>query len=138
MRAERLPIDPAELKRLYIDERLSIAEITTRLGYAGSTILRRLHQFVIDVRPRGPLSRPGIDRIDINWSPDIAYAVGLMATDGTFRDEKARCRWSPRTRSKSRPSGAVSSSRIRSREFEARLDFFTRFSGTTVVSTTGS
>jgi hypothetical protein len=90
MRAARLPIDPAVLKRLYIDERLSTAEIATKLGYAGATILRRLHQFAIDVRPRGPISRGGVGCIDINWSPDIAYAVGLMATDGNLSRRKGQ------------------------------------------------
>jgi len=36
----------------------------------------------VDVRPTGPVPRRWAEAID--WSPQIAYALGLMATDGNL------------------------------------------------------
>src|SRR5437899_2928604 len=52
---------------------------------------------------------------------------------GIFREGKARCRWFPGTSTRSRPCDTVFSSRLRSHEFGARLDSFTKFSGTTTI-----
>ena len=85
-----VPIDPELLRRLYVDERLTTDAIAAQLGCAGITVLRRLRKLGIPVRPRGPspgysLQRPGTDPLlRTTWSRDIAYVVGLIATDGNL------------------------------------------------------
>src|SRR3989475_7766270 len=84
------PIDPDVLRRLYVEERLTSSRIAHRLGCAEITVLRRLRRFGIPARPRGPL--PGhsdrasavVSRARSTWSPEIAYVVGLVATDGNL------------------------------------------------------
>lgn len=83
-------IDPELLRRLYADERLTTDQIAARLGCAAITILRRLRRFGIPTRPRGPVPghgalRDGPSSISSSrWAPEIAYVVGLMATDGNL------------------------------------------------------
>src|SRR2546427_551912 len=85
-----VPIDPDVLRRLYVEERLTGSQIAHRLGCAEITVLRRLRRFGIPARPRGPL--PGhsdrasavVSRARSTWSPEIAYVVGLVATDGNL------------------------------------------------------
>jgi len=88
MGATRISIDPSLLKRLYLDESLSIVAIAARLGCADNTILRRLRSTGVQVRPRGPIARRRAESIGIDWSPATAYAVGLMATDGNLSGRK--------------------------------------------------
>ena len=72
------------LKRLYEDERMTVVEIAARAGCAPNTILRRLRQFGIQTRPRGPEPQARALSDGTAWSPHLAYAVGLMATDGNL------------------------------------------------------
>jgi hypothetical protein len=81
MPPSRISIDPGLVRQLYVDEGFPTAEVAMKLGCAGATILRRLRQLGMDVRPRGPVRRRRVDG-GITWSPQIAYALGLMATDG--------------------------------------------------------
>lgn len=134
----RVTIDPELLRQLYVVEGLSARDIATKLGCAGATILRRLRRLGVNVRPTGPVPYSRAKVLGIDWSPEIAYSVGLMATDGNLGRRKASCRWFPRIWTRSRRCGAVFGSRPRSRAFEARLGSFTRFSGATVVCMTGS
>ena len=83
-------VDPATLKRLYIEEQLSTLDVAVKLGCSGATILRRLRQLGIDIRRRGPASRDLPDSTPIRWSPEIAYACGLMATDGNLSGRKGQ------------------------------------------------
>jgi hypothetical protein len=76
-----IQIDPEELRRLYVDKRLSIVETAARVGCSPTTIGRRLYELGVRVRPRGP-DVPRSSSID--WSPEVAYAVGLIATDGNL------------------------------------------------------
>jgi hypothetical protein len=71
MRPSRIPIDPGLLKQLYVEEGFSTAKVAMKLGCAGATILRRLRQLEMDVRPRGPVPRRRFDG-RITWSPEIA------------------------------------------------------------------
>jgi hypothetical protein len=82
MPSASIAIDLDVLRRLYVDERLSTTAIATRLGCAGPTIARRLRQLGVEIRPRGPAPRSGTIRVA--WCPNIAYALGLMATDGNL------------------------------------------------------
>lgn len=85
MHPSYVPIDPKTLKRLYVDDRLTAEEIAGRLGCAPNTVLRRLRQFGIPARQRGPQpSNPDALSSPHVWSPEMAYVVGLIATDGNL------------------------------------------------------
>jgi hypothetical protein len=94
MHLSYVPIGPALLRQLYVDERLSIGQIASRLGCGTTTIGRRLRRFSISRRPRGPV--PGVGHSEvvtpgvIAWSPDIAYVVGIIATDGNLSRRPGR------------------------------------------------
>jgi len=79
-----VPIDEELLRRLYVDERLTGREIARQLDCGEITILRRLRRFGIRARPRGPLHQAKTLNSDTRWSPNLAYAVGLIATDGNL------------------------------------------------------
>ena len=84
MRVGRRTIDPAQLQRMYLDNRLTMAVIAGRIGCDESTVRRHLLASGIRSRPRGPSPlRPIPD-----WSPSLAYAVGLIATDGCLTHER--------------------------------------------------
>jgi hypothetical protein len=81
----RVSIDTTLLRRMYVDERLTTTEIGRRLGCGASTVTRRLRAAGTAVRPRGP----NPDRYPLRfraraWSPEIAWVVGLIATDGNL------------------------------------------------------
>src|SRR5262249_35350411 len=59
-------------------------DIGTKLGCSGATIFRRLRQFGVDVRPTGPIPHNWAEVVGVDWIPEIAYALGLMATDGNL------------------------------------------------------
>jgi transposase-like protein len=80
-------IDTAALGRMYLDERLTTTQIARRLGCGASTVARRLRRHGMRVRPRGPdPERYGSGRPvhRPQWSPEVAWIVGLIATDGTL------------------------------------------------------
>ena len=88
-----IPIDPADLNSLYVDEGLTTSEVAVRFGCSAMTIRRRLIRFAIPVRPRGPnpkhaARRCGSPPVWATWSPSIAYAVGLIATDGNLSPDR--------------------------------------------------
>ena len=90
MPGSRVTIDPELLRRLYVVERLSAGDIATKLGCAGATILRRLRRLGVDVRPTGPVPYSRAEVVGIDWGPEIAYALGLMATDGNLARRKGQ------------------------------------------------
>jgi hypothetical protein len=86
-----MAVDPVALRRLYAQEELSTTEVATHLGCSATTVRRRLRALDIAVRPRGPgpfsRSQARSRRIGPRpraWSPEIAYAIGLLATDGNL------------------------------------------------------
>jgi len=85
-----VPIDAELLRRLYVDERLTTTEVAVRLACGATTVGRRLRQFGIPARPRGPSPGFGFERGTAvpyhrtQWSPETAYVVGLIATDGNL------------------------------------------------------
>lgn len=90
MHPHYVPIDSQFLKRLYVDEQLTAEEIAGQLGCAPTTVLRRLRKFGIAARPQGPqIANSNALPSPYVWSPDLAYVVGLMATDGNL----SRTRW---------------------------------------------
>lgn len=74
-------IDAKELARLYGDQRFTAEDIAQRLGSSATTIRRRLRSHGLDPRSRGP--RPRERAID-GWTSELAYAIGLLATDGNL------------------------------------------------------
>ena len=83
----RAMVSEAELRELYLTQRLTIEQIAERFGLAATTIARRFADLGIRARRRGPLpgTRYGVlltadQRIE--WSAELAYAVGLITTDG--------------------------------------------------------
>src|SRR5205823_12961267 len=80
-------IDAVTLRRLYIDETLTTVEVARHFKCSPSTVRRQLLRFGIPARQRGPA--PGRLRVARGapfggWSADIAYVVGLIATDGNL------------------------------------------------------
>jgi hypothetical protein len=90
MHGSFVPIDKETLKRRYVDERLTASEIAHKVGCGVTTIFRRLERFGIAARVRGP--RPGRERTPcpITWTPEWAYEVGLIATDGNLSPTTGR------------------------------------------------
>jgi hypothetical protein len=75
-------LDPAILRRLYVVERHTLLELAAWLGCSATTTARRLRQFGIPARPRGPM--PLREASAFVWTPPVAYAIGLIATDGNL------------------------------------------------------
>lgn len=71
-----------ELQRLYVVEGLTVEAIARRLGCGATTAIRRLAALGVPRRPRGPQPRSHTDFAA--WSAPLAYAVGLIATDGNL------------------------------------------------------
>jgi hypothetical protein len=79
-----VPIDRRLLTRLYVEERLTAEVIASRIGCAPITILRRLRRYGIQARPRGPLQQAKTLHGDVTRSANLAWAIGLIATDGNL------------------------------------------------------
>lgn len=86
-------ISLATLRQMYVEELRSTEEIAAHFECSGTTVRRHLRRFEIPVRRRGPC----VERIrDRNgrvpqfpgWSAELAYVVGLIATDGSLGRKK--------------------------------------------------
>ncbi len=94
MHPSHVPIEAEMLRRLYLDERLTTAEVGARLGCNAVTVGRRLRKLGIPVRPRGPSPGYGFRRAAVippsrtTWSSELAYVVGLIATDGNLSSDR--------------------------------------------------
>jgi hypothetical protein len=86
----RAGISDEALRDLYVTQSLTLAQVAARFGLAGTTIRRRLRDLGIAVRPCGPLPRSWfgeqtrLGAVPLVWTGDLAYVVGLMATDGNL------------------------------------------------------
>lgn len=77
----RSAVSVDDLRRLYLEEGLTIDQIAARFGLSQTSVRRRMRDLGIRARPRGPY----VDRErEYEWSPELAYAVGLIATDGNL------------------------------------------------------
>ena len=80
-----IDIDAETLRRFYIEDRLPMTEVAKRLGCSSVTVARRLRLHDIAPRPRGPIPlRRTISAPQSGWSADLAWAIGLIATDGNL------------------------------------------------------
>ena len=86
----REAVSARQLRELYLEQGLTIAQIAGRLGLAATTIRRRLRELTIPARPRGPRASTSSTRDPVVWTPDLAYVVGLIATDGNLSKKPGR------------------------------------------------
>jgi AraC-like DNA-binding protein len=79
----RAAIPGQELHELYVAQGLTIEKVAARFGVSTATIARRFTDVGIRPRRRGPgWRRQGSPEEEFAWTPELAYAVGLIATDG--------------------------------------------------------
>src|SRR5437879_2999516 len=83
----RAAISEEVLRGLYVTRGLGLEAAAVHLGVSPTTVRRRLRELGITARPRGPVPAfVGDPRFVLGspftWSADIAYIVGLIATDG--------------------------------------------------------
>jgi DNA-binding transcriptional regulator LsrR (DeoR family) len=83
----RVEISPQELRYLYLDMELSIAEIAGLKGCNVTPIFRQLHAYGIPTRPRSVPVAHVPPKVYARWTPDLAYAVGLLTADGNLAQE---------------------------------------------------
>lgn len=86
MHPSYVPISEDALRSLYVDQQLAAAEIAGRLRCGPTTILRRLRRYGIPIRQTGPRVRLGRWGPS-SWSSELAYAIGLIATDGNLSSD---------------------------------------------------
>src|SRR5438876_517378 len=83
----RAAISEEVLRELYVTRGLTLEKVAGTLSVAPTTVSRRLQDFGIAARPRGPVATSWISaagRSSLPWSPDLAWVVGLIATDGNL------------------------------------------------------
>ncbi len=80
----RRSLERDELERLYVAEGLTIDALAARFACGATTIRRRLAECGIATRARGPHHTTKTGFADRAWSPALAYAVGLIVTDGNL------------------------------------------------------
>lgn len=87
---KRAGISDEALRDLYVTQSLGLEQVAARFGLAATTIRRRLRDLGIGARPRGPLPRSWfgeqthLGAVPLVWTGNLAYVVGLMATDGNL------------------------------------------------------
>lgn len=77
----RLILDEQQLRSLYLEQGWTMARLAAHFGCAETTVRRSLVRFGISPYPRGPRAD---HTSEPTWSPDVAYAVGVIATDGNL------------------------------------------------------
>jgi hypothetical protein len=85
--ASRIDLPEDLLRRRYVDEGKSSVSIAAECGCHPLTVRARLREYGIPLRPRGwhKLRRHVAEAVMAGWpSPEMAYAVGLVASDGNL------------------------------------------------------
>ena len=86
----RLEISRTELARLYCEDGLTEDAIGQVFGCDGRTIGRRLEECGIQRRHSGPVAEHRVPSTLLTaWTPELAYAVGLIAADGCLAKDRA-------------------------------------------------
>lgn len=86
----RARITEAEVRELYAIQRLTIAQVARHFAVAPTTISRRFRDLGIRARPRGPVPGCRSSTAPIEWTADLVYAVGVIATDGNLSRKPGR------------------------------------------------
>lgn len=84
---KRAVIPEDSLRELYVAQGLTLGQMAMRFGMSATTVRRRFADVGIPARPRGPApkhSSAGSANAVLQWSGDLAYIVGLIATDGNL------------------------------------------------------
>lgn len=80
----RFHIPRSTLEHLYCKERLSQEEIAERTGCTHTTVGRAMKRYGIEARsPKVPPTLVPEEVLE-RWAPELAYVVGLVATDGNL------------------------------------------------------
>ncbi len=75
-------ISEQELRQLYFEQNLTQQEIADYLDCSEVTVRRRMTELGLTARSRGP--QLGLKNANPEWSPELAYAIGIIATDGNL------------------------------------------------------
>lgn len=75
------------LRMLYIAQGLTLGQVAQQLGIAPTTVSRRFRDLGLQARRRGPRQTSwlgGAVPASFTWTGDLAWIVGLIATDGNL------------------------------------------------------
>lgn len=87
----RLEISQEELEQLYVAQQLSEREIAELFNTSQLTVSRRLREYGIATRSVGPVSEKVVpSQVLTSWSAELAYVVGLIATDGNLNSGRVQ------------------------------------------------
>lgn len=88
---KRAVISEDSLRELYVAQGLTLEAVGVKFGVAGTTIRRRLRDLGMRARSRGPSPKCSLTvemsdgKASIGtWTRDLAYVIGLIATDGNL------------------------------------------------------
>ncbi|MBN1977001.1 MAG: hypothetical protein JW918_06335 [Anaerolineae bacterium] len=85
----RLDISETLLRKLYCRDCFSLVQIAEQLRCSQTVVLRRLQAYGIDRRPRGGTAQYKVPKDVLStWSPELAYVVGLVTTDGNLSSDR--------------------------------------------------
>jgi hypothetical protein len=80
------------LRALYVAGRMTLAQVAREAGVSATTVSRRLRDLHIDARPKGPIPPASSVSAAISWTPELAWVVGVIATDGNLsRNGRGLC-----------------------------------------------
>ena len=96
-----IPLTDKQLREMYIDEQMSISDIARRVGCSPMTVSQRLRAAGIPTRALSQALRltvlQGKRRVILvnrdffkRWSREMAYVLGVIATDGNLASDKPR------------------------------------------------
>jgi hypothetical protein len=89
---QRVTITETELRELYYQQGLNQDQIAQRLGVSQTTVWRRMADFGLLARPSRLAAPEHLvpPRILENWTPPLAYVVGLVTTDGCLKSDQPK------------------------------------------------
>ena len=96
----RAAIPEDQLRELYLVQKLTMEQVAVRFGATATTIARRLRDLGIRARRRGPV--PGsrgspLPAPEYAWTPELAYAVGMIGPMDVYHGTGAISSSRPRT-----------------------------------------
>lgn len=86
----RRRIAEVDIKDLYVAQGRTMAELARHFAVSSTTMSRRFRDLGIQARRRGPVPARTTFTAAIEWTPELAYAVGLIATDGNLSRKPGR------------------------------------------------